>query len=71
VIVYALLFLVPGHATVIAWAFAAAVAVTAGQRIVAGLRLLRAPAPAGQSAGRSEGGSRPSPVPVPRRGTAA
>jgi phosphatidylglycerophosphate synthase len=67
VLVYALLFLLPGHATVIAWAFAAAVAVTAGQRIVAGLRLLQAPAPAG----RSEGGTRPSPVPVPRRGTAA
>jgi phosphatidylglycerophosphate synthase len=71
VIVYALLFLLPHHAAVIAWAFAAAVAVTAGQRIVAGLRLLRAPAPAGQSAGRPEDGTRPSPVPVPRRGTAA
>jgi phosphatidylglycerophosphate synthase len=46
VVVYALLFLLPHHATVIAWAFAAAVAVTAGQRVIAGLRLLRAPAPA-------------------------
>jgi phosphatidylglycerophosphate synthase len=71
VIVYALLFLLPGQATVIAWAFAAAVAVTAGQRIVTGLRLLQAPVPAGQSAGRSEGDTRSSPVPVPRRGTAA
>src|SRR6516165_11692712 len=46
IVVYALLFLVPREATVIAWAFAAAVAVTAGQRVIGGLRLLRAPVPA-------------------------
>lgn len=50
VIVYALLFLLPGQATVIAWAFAAAVAVTAGQRVVVGVRLLRAPVPASSAA---------------------
>jgi phosphatidylglycerophosphate synthase len=44
VIVYVLLFLLPGHATVIVWAFTAAVAITAAQRVVTGLRLLRAPA---------------------------
>jgi phosphatidylglycerophosphate synthase len=71
VLVYALLFLLPRDATVIAWAFTAAVAVTAGQRVVAGLRLLRAPAPAGQAAGPSSQGTRAGPVPVPRRGTAA
>jgi phosphatidylglycerophosphate synthase len=73
VVVYALLFLLPGQATVIAWAFAAAVAVTAAQRVIAGLRLLRVPALAGQAAGPAGGGTRPGPVPVPapRRGTAA
>jgi phosphatidylglycerophosphate synthase len=50
VIVYALLFLLPARATVIAWAFAAAVAVTAGQRVVVGVRLLRAPVPASSAA---------------------
>jgi len=50
VVVYALLFLLPGQATVIAWAFAAAVAVTAGQRVVVGVRLLRAPVPASSAA---------------------
>jgi phosphatidylglycerophosphate synthase len=69
VIVYVLLFLLPGHATVIAWAFAFAVAITAGQRVIVGLRLLRAPA--GQAAGPSGGGTRAGSVPVPRRGTAA
>jgi phosphatidylglycerophosphate synthase len=54
VIVYALLFLLPRDATAIAWAFAAAVAVTAGQRVIAGLRLLRAQVPA-----------RPAEAPVP------
>ena len=44
--VYVLLFLLPQHATVIVWAFTAAVAITAVQRVVTGLRLLRAPAPA-------------------------
>src|SRR5216683_3893131 len=42
--VYLLLFLLPQHATVIVWAFTAAVAITAVQRVVTGLRLLRAPA---------------------------
>lgn len=50
VIIYALLFLLPGQATVIAWAFTAAVAVTAGQRVVVGVRLLRAPVPASSAA---------------------
>ncbi|HUZ25506.1 MAG TPA: CDP-alcohol phosphatidyltransferase family protein [Streptosporangiaceae bacterium] len=48
--VYVLLFLFPQHATVIVWAFTAVVAITAAQRIVTGLRLLRAPARA-ESAG--------------------
>ena len=43
--VYVLLFLLPGQATVIVWAFTAAVAITAAQRVVTGLRLLRAPPP--------------------------
>jgi phosphatidylglycerophosphate synthase len=43
VLVYVLFFLFPGHATVIAWVFAAAVAVTAAQRTVTGLRLLARP----------------------------
>jgi phosphatidylglycerophosphate synthase len=38
--VYVLLFLVPGHAVVIVWAFTAVVAITVGQRIVLGLRTL-------------------------------
>jgi phosphatidylglycerophosphate synthase len=42
--IYLLLFLLPQHATVIVWAFTAAVAITAVQRIVTGLRLLRDPA---------------------------
>jgi len=44
--VYILLFLLPQHATAIVWAFTAAVAVTAVQRVHNGLRLLRAPRPA-------------------------
>jgi phosphatidylglycerophosphate synthase len=44
VAVYVLLFLLPSAAPVIAWAFTAAVAVTAIQRVVFGLRLLRAAA---------------------------
>lgn len=40
---YVLICLLPTHATVIAWVFAAAVAVTAAQRIVIGLRLLGNP----------------------------
>jgi phosphatidylglycerophosphate synthase len=42
--VYVLLFLLPVYATVIIWAFTAAVAVTAAQRVAFGMRLLRAPA---------------------------
>src|SRR5262249_37455883 len=45
--VYVLLFLLPGHATVIVWAFTAAVAITAAQRVFMGLRLLRVRASAG------------------------
>lgn len=71
VLVYALLFLLPAHATLIAWAFTAAVAVTAGQRVIDGLWLLRAPAPAEQAAEPSSQGTRAGPAPVPRRGTAA
>jgi phosphatidylglycerophosphate synthase len=43
---YLLLFLLPQDATVIVWVFTAAVAITAAQRVVTGLRLLRAPGPA-------------------------
>ena len=42
---YVLICLLPAHATVIAWVFAAAVAFTAAQRIRIGLRLLGDPAP--------------------------
>jgi phosphatidylglycerophosphate synthase len=42
--VYILLFLLPSQAVVIVWAFTAVVAVTAAQRVVIGLRLLREPA---------------------------
>ncbi len=38
--VYVLFTLLPSHADVIAWVFAVAVAVTAGQRVVFGLRVL-------------------------------
>ncbi len=44
VIVYALFTLLPGHAELIAWVFAAAVIVTAGQRVAEGVRTLRVPA---------------------------
>ena len=44
--VYILLFLLPGHAVLITWAFTAVVAVTAAQRVVIGVRLLREPAKA-------------------------
>lgn len=43
VLVYVLFCLLPQQAAGIAWGFAAAVAITAMQRIVAGLRLLRDP----------------------------
>ncbi len=52
--VYVLLFLLPRHATVIVWAFTAAVGVTAAQRVIAGWRMLRAPVPAA-SLGRAPG----------------
>jgi phosphatidylglycerophosphate synthase len=70
VAVYILLFLLPQHATVIVWAFTAAVAITAAQRVVLGLRLLRAPAsaePAGTPARRpaaGTGATAPLPSPV-------
>ena len=43
VVVYILFCLFPGYVAQIAWVFAAAVAVTAVQRVVAGVRLLRRP----------------------------
>jgi len=49
--VYLLLFLLPRHAVVIIWAFTAAVAVTAAQRVAFGVRLLHAPATAELAAG--------------------
>ena len=67
VIVYVLIFLLPQHATVIVWAFTAAVAITAAQRIVTGVRLLRAPAraePAGILTARA--GAAPVPAKNPR-----
>ena len=53
VAVYIVLFLFPRYATMIVWVFTAAVAITAAQRVVFGVRLLRAPArtgPAGAAA---------------------
>lgn len=49
VVAYALVCLVPGWAVAVVWAFAAAVAVTAGQRVVLGVRLLRQDPAAGSS----------------------
>lgn len=43
VAVYVLFCLIPSHAALIAWLFAAAVAVTAAQRVALGSRLLRQP----------------------------
>ena len=43
VVVYVLFCLFPAHSATIAWAFAAAVAVTAVQRIALGVRTLRSP----------------------------
>lgn len=57
---YILLFLLPGHAVLIVWAFTAVVAVTAAQRMVLGVRLLCEPAGA-KPAGRPEGGGTPAP----------
>lgn len=51
IVVYVLFTVLPQHAATIAWAFAAAVAVTAVQRVVFALRLLAEPAPAGHGAG--------------------
>jgi phosphatidylglycerophosphate synthase len=56
--VYLLLFLLPGRATVIVWAFTAAVAITAVQRVVTGLRLLRDPARADPAAAADGGHQR-------------
>lgn len=59
--VYILLFLLPGQAALIAWAFTAVVAVTAAQRVVIGTRLLRAPAEATAARLPEGGGTRRSP----------
>ena len=59
--VYVLLFLLPGDAVVIAWAFAAAVAITAAQRVLLGVRLLREPAGASPAGIPDGGGTRPRP----------
>lgn len=45
VLVYVVFCLLPTHAAVIAWAFTAAVAITAGQRLIVGVILLRSPQP--------------------------
>ncbi len=45
VVAYLLICLFPDHATAIVWVFAAAVLVTAGQRVALGVVLLRAPVP--------------------------
>jgi len=66
--VYIALFLLPPHATVIVWAFTAAVAITAAQRVVTGVRLLRAPAPggpAGVPAAAAAGTGATVPLPFP------
>lgn len=46
VVVYVLLCLLPGRATLIVWLFTAAVIITAAQRIVLGVHVLRRPAAA-------------------------
>jgi len=51
ILVHALFCLFPGHAAVIAWAFAAAVAFTAVQRVVVALSVLR-PAPPASDVGQ-------------------
>ena len=73
--VYIALFLLPQHATVIVWAFTAAVAITAAQRVVTGVRLLRAPAPGGPAgvpaaAAAGTGAAVPLPLRRPNRGPA-
>ncbi len=45
VVVYVVFCLFPSHAALIAWVFAAAVAITAAQRIVQGVQILRRPVP--------------------------
>lgn len=42
IIVHAVLCVLPGHAALIAWIFAGAVVFTAGQRVLHGIRVLRA-----------------------------
>jgi phosphatidylglycerophosphate synthase len=56
--VYILLFLLPGQAVLIVWVFTAVVAVTAAQRVVTGVRLLREPAGATPSGIPETGGTR-------------
>jgi phosphatidylglycerophosphate synthase len=58
---YVLLFLLPGQAVLIAWAFTAVVAVTAAQRVVIGARLLREPAGANAAVLPEGGGTRQRP----------
>ena len=65
---YILLFLLPQHATVIVWVFTAAVAITAAQRVVVGLRLLLAPAPGGPPTGAPAGAVDAAAMAVPRNG---
>jgi phosphatidylglycerophosphate synthase len=57
--IYVLLFLLPGKATVIVWAFTVAVAITAAQRISLGTRLLRAPIPPRSAGPPAPGGGPP------------
>lgn len=59
VLVYLLFCLLPGHAELIAWCFTAAVAVTAVQRVMTGVRVLRAPAVPLLPRNRSADPSRP------------
>jgi phosphatidylglycerophosphate synthase len=66
--VYVLLFLLPGQAVLIVWAFTAVVAVTAAQRVVIGVRLLREPAgakPAVLPGGRWQGSAPRQPASPP------
>jgi phosphatidylglycerophosphate synthase len=63
--VYVLLFLLPQHATVIVWGFTAAVAITAAQRVITGLRLLRSPASTGPAAAADGRRQRRRAAPVP------
>lgn len=60
VVVYGLFCLVPGEAEPIAWAFTAAVAITAVQRVVAGGRLLTRQPRAGGLSAPAAGGVAPS-----------